>query len=536
MSPAHYAVATGANESPRLGCVAALVDALRAAAVPYCHWKSNEHLLAAVAGDTDLDVLFDESGRSAAVQVLEQVGFRRACAVWYRRYPHIEDYLCIDPASGRLVHVHAHFRLLVGEESVKSYRLPWEKEILDSRQWDEVAQFPAAEPGRELLLLLVRAAIKRRHPSLHRRLLHARSRASSASDERREFTWLKQRVASIQLTALAASLLGSHSVPAVEALYESGMGTDNLVRLYETAHLDRFLVSGLGTTRLRRALRWSVALGAVVSRRAGLIARPSRRRLIGGGLIVAVLGADGSGKSTLVKSLDAALSKKLDVERLYLGSGDGPSSLLRRPLVLLRGWRQRRRVAAGAELLRAPGSGEATRPGRGGVLRTCERVLWAVSLALEKRARVRAAARARARGKIVVTDRYPQANIEGYNDGPLLGDLAGSRWWPLRALSRWERSGYLPEQIAQPDVVLELIGSPRVLHERRPEMSMEAIIRKQEGILAIVFAPHVRVVRLDANASAQQVVTSAMVAVGAVLQGFHIDAMPVDVIETDAAH
>jgi len=510
------------------------VEELQAAGIAFCHWKSNEHLLAAVAGDTDLDVLFDETAREVAVDALEQVGFRRGQSVWYRRYPHIEDYLCIDSISGKLVHVHAHFRLLVGEESVKSYRLPWEKEILDSRHWDDIAQFPAAEPSREMLLLFVRGAIKRRHPSLHRRLVRMRSRASAA-DEEREFAWLKRRVTPNELRTLSASLLGSRSVQAVESLYANGPSMSGLARLYETAHLDRYLIFATAIVRLRRAVRWSAALGSVLLRRAGLTARPSRRRLTSRGLIVAVLGADGSGKSTLVKSLDAALSKKLDVERLYLGSGDGPSSLLRRPLVLLREWRQKRRAGVASTRQQNSVNAQTTRAKPVGLLRNSERVWWAVSLACEKRSRVRRAARARSLGKIVVTDRYPQASIEGYNDGPLLRELAGSNWWPLRALSRWERSAYLSSGIAQPDLVLKLIGSPAVLHERRPEMSQDVIVRKQEGILAVAFDPCTRVVCLDANACAQQVLASAMVAIGTILRGSPATHADANASEIDAA-
>ena len=44
--------------------------------IRYCHWKSNEHLAAAVAADTDLDVLFDESERVPVEEVLADTGFR----------------------------------------------------------------------------------------------------------------------------------------------------------------------------------------------------------------------------------------------------------------------------------------------------------------------------------------------------------------------------------------------------------------------------------------------------------------------------
>lgn len=506
------------------GCLAAigrLTRELELRASAYCHWKSNEHLYAAVAGDTDLDVLFEEKARPRVLEALAAAGFRRGRAVWHRRYPFIEDYLAVDAATGKLVHVHAHFRLLVGEESVKNFHLPWEAELLETCHWDGAAGFFAAEPARELLLLLVRSAIKRRYPSLHRRLAR-QSRPVDISDAQREFEWLKARVPFADLRDVAARLLGAQAVPAIEALYERGIDAARLSALYDSGRVRRFLRRGPLTAWCSRWLRWTAGFSAILARRLGLIGRPHRRTLPGGGLIVAVLGADGSGKSTLVKALDAALSKKIDVVRLYLGSGDGPVSLWRWPLAQLRRRRQQRKASPSPSS--APGEGRTRkRPALWRFLVECERIAWAVTLLFERRAKLRAASRARASGRIVVTDRYPQSTIEGYNDGPLLGDLATSAFWPLRVLSRWEREGFLPERMPQPDLVLKLVGSPDVLHGRRADMAVAVIAAKQKGILDIAFGAGTRVVRLDADRPAAQVLAAAMAAVGTVLSAAPAD-------------
>src|SRR5690606_19450198 len=67
-----------------------------------------------------------------------------------------------------------------------------------------------------------------------------------------------------------------------------------------------------------------------------------RRTPVTGGLTVVLLGVDGSGKSTHVKQLVKWLGWKLDVGYVYFGSGDGPVSLLRKPLVFLRKLRKRK--------------------------------------------------------------------------------------------------------------------------------------------------------------------------------------------------
>jgi hypothetical protein len=54
-----------------------LFDALHEHDIRYCHWKSNEHLLAGLAGETDLDLLFDRRQFGEVTILLAQCGFRR---------------------------------------------------------------------------------------------------------------------------------------------------------------------------------------------------------------------------------------------------------------------------------------------------------------------------------------------------------------------------------------------------------------------------------------------------------------------------
>ena len=63
--------------------------------------------------------------------------------------------------------------------------------------------------------------------------------------------------------------------------------------------------------------------------------RPWSRHAAGGGCVVAMLGVDGSGKSTVVGSLRSWLGAELDVMPMYFGTGDGRPSLLLLPFKLL---------------------------------------------------------------------------------------------------------------------------------------------------------------------------------------------------------
>ena len=156
------------------------------------------------------------------------------------------------------------------------------------------------------------------------------------------------------------------------------------------------------------------------------------------GLVVAIIGSDGAGKSTLCRDLAEEWHDRGPVDWVYFGSGDGPSSWLRWPLVKLR------RVlfgtaTAGQAAGRPPkGPAFAAEPRRGSVIAVA-RALWALTLASEKQAKLRSVRRARDRGHLIVCDRFPQAQVGGLMDGPLLHAWLERPRGARRRLARWRR-------------------------------------------------------------------------------------------------
>ena len=113
-----------------------LFRALEEAGVVHCHFKSNEHLVAGLAGRTDLDVLVDRRHARTAQTVLAEVGYKRFQSRLAAAYPAVEDYLGFDEETARLIHVHVHYRLVVGEPHLKSYQLRLARLLLDTRAVD----------------------------------------------------------------------------------------------------------------------------------------------------------------------------------------------------------------------------------------------------------------------------------------------------------------------------------------------------------------------------------------------------------------
>ena len=105
--------------------------------VAYCHWKSNDHLDAALSSDTDLDILVDPAGIDDVYAVFAELACRRGRVANARNDIGLEDFLGVDDESHRMVHFHVHYRIPGGERHNKRFRLPWERTVLETRVRDE---------------------------------------------------------------------------------------------------------------------------------------------------------------------------------------------------------------------------------------------------------------------------------------------------------------------------------------------------------------------------------------------------------------
>jgi thymidylate kinase len=174
---------------------------------------------------------------------------------------------------------------------------------------------------------------------------------------------------------------------------------------------------------------------------------------------------------------------------VYFGTGEGRPSLLLRPFKLL--------VPLVAILLRnkpkGASHGKISKDGPGLLYSLCLMV-WAALVAREKRVKLLAARRGASRGLIVLTDRYPQNEISGFNDGPLLTRLAWAPSW----LRQWETKAYLLAQRLPPDLVIKLIVPPETIARREPDMDSKVVRDRIEAVPRLTFAG-ARVVSVNAE-------------------------------------
>jgi hypothetical protein len=490
----------GGSQEPRmLEVVRALTARLDVAGIRYCQFKSNWHLDQGLVGLTDLDVLIEPHSGSKLASILGQSGYKSFSPPPGGDYPGVEDYLAMDANTGRMVHLHLHHQLSTGAPHLKGHHFPWEELMLATRKRDEASGFFICDPSVELLFFLTRNTLK---ISLVHRIRAALGQDRVRAGMTREFLWLRGRANADRVIELGRSLLGETAGPAIRDIFESGPSLGRMLalrgrampvlRLYRMyAPLDAFL------QRRRRELQsFQGKLGKRFPALAGSVARTDPR----GGVLVAFMGPDGAGKSRLTTEITRWLRWKLDARVIYFGSGDGPVSLARLPLKLVL------RVAEALKLWSptgqaggANGDGSGAGPGREARKPGFARAVWALVLAREKGQNLQRAWRARDRGIVVVGDRYPQHQVMGFNDGPLLSAWTGSSSGLRRALATWESRPYRWAESRPPQLVIKLRVSPEVAVVRKPGMRAEEIQRRLGALASLRYPAETRVVEVDAD-------------------------------------
>ncbi len=169
-----------------LELISDLCSALEHRGVSYCHWKSNQAIARSATGANDLDLLVGEQEIESFVRELRHLRFVLAEMPTERRSPDVDDYYGLD-VTGRFVHVHAHYRLILGDDTTKNHRLPMEEAYLASARNDGMFKVPA--PEFEYVGFILRMALKHATGDA---ILSFKGRLSAS--ERRELEFLQERI------------------------------------------------------------------------------------------------------------------------------------------------------------------------------------------------------------------------------------------------------------------------------------------------------------------------------------------------------
>lgn len=441
--------------SPPLRLVQRLCEALEADGVRYCHWKSNAALTRSACGENDLDLLISRADSHCFTQIMGRLGCKAVTEPPLQQLPGVVSYYGYDAESGRLVHIHAHYQLICGHDMTKNYHLPLEEPYLASAVRQGLFWVPA--PEFEFVIFVIRMILK--HNTWDALLGR---QGALGKTEQQELTYLQ----ACSDPKAVESILRQHLPWLDGALFPQAVqtlqpGCARWLRLKTGQQLQNCLTAQARRPQLvDLALKWQRRLGQIFRQRIWRT-RP-KKTLAQGGAIIAVIGGDGSGKSTVVEALRRWLVKDFQLARVHLGKPRRSWSTLL--------------VDAGLRLGRLTQRSQ-TRPSvpQRAVL-DAEAPTWLRNLRLLRalctaRDRYHSYVRARrlaANGTLVLCDRFPTARLP-LTDGAIISRAAkvGYSNGFVKWLERCEAHYY--RQITWPELLIVLRVDPEIAVQRRAD-------------------------------------------------------------------
>ena len=292
-------------------------ETLRRSGVVHCQWKGHVKRARWATGAGDIDLLVERGSAAKIAALLGDFGFKQARGTPGLELPGSATFLGLDSGVGRLLSVHLHEHLVIGDAWRTHFHLRLEGPFLASTV--PADPFPLPAPELEYLVFVVRTALR------HRWRDALPGRGGWVAGVQEELAYLEAR-ADLRRVMRA---LGEH-LPAVTPLLFAACraslrpGAAAGPRLLATARLRRAL-RAFGT-RPAFAARLRLAARHVWTLRGRLAPLTRRRGLATGGRVVSLVGGDGAGKSTAVRELAAWLGSDLALMTAHLGRP--PRSLL----------------------------------------------------------------------------------------------------------------------------------------------------------------------------------------------------------------
>ncbi len=438
-----------------------LTDALSSQGVAYCHWKSNFSLAKALSGETDLDLLVDRRSLPQGVAILRGLGFRPAAVKWGPGLPPgVYHYYGLDRQTGQLVHVHLFSRIITGESFIKSHQLPFEEMLLENTR--KVQGIPVPSKSAELVLFILRTFIK--YGSFLDLIYLVRDRGNIE----KELRWLRETndlSEPLQLLKQYCPVIDETLfIKCLDSLSPDGSAVK---RTMLAQRVRRRLRMYARYSAIRRALSYVHLLWGQGWRR--ILGNKKSKLLRSGGAIIAFIGPEATGKSTLAAECERWLGGVFAVRHVH--AGKPPPSWLTQPVrwlvPLMRKSLPRLRSTriAGRNFSAGTNPSESKPPSLIDLIYGVR----AVTVAWDRRNLLVKTRRAATKGEIVICDRYPSEAV-GAMDSRRLHESQTKRGLMAsiyNSLARLEARLY--RQIPPPDIVLRLKVSIETAKRRNRE-------------------------------------------------------------------
>lgn len=422
-----------------------LIAHLNSQGVQFCHWKSNWSSHIDLKTIDEFDFLVNAPQRQEFEEILNQYGFVKVIERPWAMTKGVAHYYGFEVSNGNFVHLHVYYELNTAGEILKNYHFEIESELLKlSTQGSDGIFRPAKEV--ELILLLARKLLEHASPVELLMLLRGRNHVNSelfALVQNVE-QWDRDRE---QIEAVFLNLFPDLNWDSFNQLARKFISTGVSWQLLFDAPkicgvFKKYRSTPFLRAELKRIRRLFMRLFyRCLGRRA--------HRLSANGIIVAVVGSDASGKTTVVKDLSHWLGSNFDTLTLHVGRP--PATLA--TFLMLKFIPLMRRLMPNSRTVNI--SLNKSREIKLGKLSATLFSWRAWMVAHDRLKLLLTAQRAKGNGRIVICDRYPALNREAM-DCPVL-DPSDQKLQEAIGYSELSRAeGNLYQNMPQADCILRM--------------------------------------------------------------------------------
>jgi thymidylate kinase len=481
------------NEHKELDIVRSLCSQLNNEKVNYCHWKSNAMISRSESGENDLDLLISHADRHKFSEILARLSFIQADENPIYRLPGVLNYYGHDQQSGRIIHVHAHYQLILGHDFTKNYHIPIEEPYISSSSCNNLFNIP--QPEFELIILVIRLILK--HSTWDTIIL---GHGKLSPSERYELDYLLERISTAKMYEILENYLPYIEPDVFASCLESlSTSSSSIHRIRIGQQMLKCVDAGARRPQIMDSiLKFYRRIELPFQRR--ILKRGNKRQILNGGLLIAVVGGDGAGKTTVVNEISHWLSDDFKIHRFHMGKPDW--SIL---TYLIRGV-----IKIGRTLGFYPFLSSEIRYTNDPDLLVFPGYPWLIREICTARDRYityKKARRLATNGELVILDRFPLSQIK-FMDGPQAARMTGSvsKRRMVKLLIKMEEDYY--KKISLPDLIIVLLADPNIAARRKTDEREDEVRARSTEIWEIDWS-QIPVQIIDANQTKENVLLEA---------------------------
>jgi len=450
-----------------LSKVVRFFELLNISNINYFLWKGSTDLCRGLIGDGDLDLYLMESDLVKFDLCVKKFSLFKTTTNSSRSHEGIHDYFLFDDETGSLIHLQIYTKLVFGAKSIS---LDYNFEFKNT-----------------CLLMNNRIC----HPEYPVYVL-----PKSIED-----AFLYARLAILAYKNKLKFQLEPHFVPDVNVFksLESIEFSRDIIASFEGISEDSYYVSlkDIGN----KICKNPVLIGCSKQNQLPLIIKTAIAKLLQAfkllnmfpinfhrnltsGKAIVFIGADGSGKSTQVERLSKLLSTKLNVKYLYMGSGKNETDIFVNFIKLVR-----KLLGANKSSNNLPQNKKVDNKQKISSSNYLTAV-YSFFLARSKRKKIILMNKFHKAGYLLIIDRFPQNQIKGSNDGPLLSNFIQSKSKFLSMIAIYEEKIYSAivfHEISALVIKFETEDLPKVFERRKDEMTYSNFCMRHQENNALSF-------------------------------------------------